>query len=103
VNVPQELGPTTGRPTSEHMDRIVKVREYRAVPSIMRYVILEYASAGLTVLARPSAEDEWTATADTLRMPEIGIEIPVGELYEGVDLPADTPTAAAPGEGAATA
>src|SRR5271163_1347812 len=38
------LGPTSGR-----FDRILKVREYRAVPSIRRYVILEHASISLTV------------------------------------------------------
>jgi hypothetical protein len=34
--------------------------------------------------------DPWIATAltdgDTLRMPEIGIEIPIAEFYEGTDL-----------------
>lgn len=34
-------------------------------------------------------EEDWTATAlngdDILHIPEIGIEIPVPELYEGVD------------------
>jgi Uma2 family endonuclease len=99
-------------PTSGQIDRIVKVREYRAVPSIRRYVILEYASMGLTVLSRAEGVHEWTATAltadDTLPMPEIGIEIPVAELYEGTDLPrieddkAAAPAAAA-GDAAETA
>jgi Uma2 family endonuclease len=39
-------------PSSGRMDRIVKVREYAAVPSIRRYVILESTSVGLTVLER---------------------------------------------------
>lgn len=80
------------RPTSGRTDRIDKVREYRAVASIRRYVILEYASIGLTVLERANAEDEWRATAltagDLLQIPEIGIEIPVSEFYEDVDLTA---------------
>jgi len=79
------LSPTFGR-----TDRIVKLREYRAVPSIRRYVILEYTSVGLLVFARADGADDWTATAltaeDTLQMPEIGIEIPVAELYRDVDL-----------------
>jgi Uma2 family endonuclease len=87
VVVFEVLSPTSGR-----IDRIDKVREYRAVSSIRRYVILEYASVGLTVLSRAGAEDQWTAITltdgDTLHMPEIGIEIPVSELYEGVDLQA---------------
>jgi Uma2 family endonuclease len=87
-------------PTSGQVDRIFKVREYHAVPTIRRYVILEYASIGLTVLARDGADHPWTAITltadDTLRMPEIGIEIPVAELYEGTDIPRATGDTAAP-------
>ena len=85
VIVFEVLSPTSGR-----TDRIEKLREYRAVPSIRRYVILEYASIGLTVFERPEAASDWKATAltadDILRMPEISIEVPVAELYESVDL-----------------
>lgn len=86
VVVFEVLSPTSGR-----TDRIEKVREYRAVASIRRYVILEHTSVGLTVFERANGEEEWRATAltgdDILRMPEIGIEIPVAEFYEDVDLP----------------
>ena len=78
-------------PTSGRTDRIIKLREYRAIPSVRRYVILEHSSIGLTVFARPDAEADWTATAltagETLRIPEIGVENPVDDLYEGVDAP----------------
>lgn len=47
VVVFEVLSPTSGR-----IDRIEKAREYRAVQSIRRYVILEYTSIGLTVLSR---------------------------------------------------
>ena len=90
-------------PTSGPTDRIVKVREYRAVPTIRRYVILECASVGLTVLERASEGDDWTATAltghETLRMPEIGIEIPVAEFYEDTDLSGASNEASALGGG----
>jgi hypothetical protein len=43
-------------------------------------------------LARADADADWTATAltagETLHMPEIGAEIPVDELYEGLDVQA---------------
>ena len=72
-------------------DRIVKVREYAAVASIRRYVIVESVSVGLTVMERPGPDTVWQVTAltgeDVLRMPEIGIDLPVAELYEGVSLP----------------
>ncbi len=85
VVVFEVLSPTSGR-----IDRIVKLREYRAAPSIRRYVILEHASIGLIVLTRTGADEDWTATAltaeDTLRMPEIGADIPVAAFYAGVEL-----------------
>jgi Uma2 family endonuclease len=87
-------------PTSGRTDRIVKVREYAAVPSILRYVILESASIGLTVLERQSGDQKWTVTTlmaeDTMPLPEIGIEIPVVELYEGIDFPTPEAAAASP-------
>jgi Uma2 family endonuclease len=88
VIVFEVLSPSSGR-----TDRIEKLREYRAVPSILRYVIVEYASIGLMVLERMHGAADWTATAlaadDSLRMPEIGIECPVTELYDGVSWPED--------------
>lgn len=71
-------------------DRITKVREYAAVPSILRYVIVESTSRGVLDLSRAAGESQWRATAltdaDNLSLPEVGIEIPVAELYEGLDL-----------------
>jgi Uma2 family endonuclease len=76
-------------PTSGHVDRIVKVREYAAVGSIRRYVIVESASVGLTVHERREAGQQWSVTTlmadDLLILPDIGVEIPVAEIYEGVD------------------
>ena len=79
------LSPTSGRTA-----RIIKLREYRAIDTLRRYVILEHNRIGLTVFARRQADEEWTATAltreDVLELPEIAVEIPVAELYENVDL-----------------
>jgi Uma2 family endonuclease len=80
-------------PSSSRIDRIDKLLEYRTVPTIRRYVILEHASIGMTVFVRATGQDPWTATALTeaeiLSMPEIGIDVPVAEFYKGTDL-ADT-------------
>lgn len=85
VVVFEVLSPTSGR-----IDRIVKVREYAAVASIRRYVIVESTSVGLTVLERPGGEPAWRTSVltsgDILTMPEIGIEITVAELYDGIEL-----------------
>ena len=86
VVVFEVLSPGSGR-----IDRIEKVPEYRAVSSIRRYIIAEQDSAALQVLSRNAGGEDWTVTvllaADTLDLPEIGISIPVAEMYEDVDLP----------------
>ena len=78
-------------PTSGRIDRIVKVREYAAVPSVLRYVVLEHGSIGITVFERTEGDQKWIASTltadDVLPLPEIGVEIPLTELYDGVDLP----------------
>ena len=81
------VGP--GRGGCDQTDRILKLREYAAVASIRRYVILESISVGLTVMERDHADEAWRVTAltngDVLRMPEIGIEVPVAEFYEELE------------------
>jgi Uma2 family endonuclease len=75
--------------SSSRTDRILKVREYAAVPSIRRYIIVESTTAGLTVMEREGPDEVWrvaTLTSDDiLRLPEIGIEIPVAEFYVDID------------------
>ena len=89
VVVFEVLGPTSGR-----VDRIEKRLEYGNVPTSRRYVILEHASAAMTVHTRVDGKDPWTTTALTvsemLSMPEIATEIPVAEFYEGTDLADET-------------
>ena len=75
-------------PSSGRTDRIIKVREYAAVPTLRRYVIIESAFPGLQVLARANGDAAWSTTTltsgDILRMPEVGAELPVDALYQGV-------------------
>lgn len=78
-------------PGTSRADRIEKLREYQAMPSILRYVILEQDGPGASVFARQ--DGAWTARAltggDVLAMPEIGVEVPLAEVY--ADLPASDP------------
>jgi Uma2 family endonuclease len=73
-------------PSTTSNDRIVKAREYQATPSVQRYVMLEQDSIGATVYAR--SRDTWThdiLIADSvLALPEIEVELPLAELYEGL-------------------
>jgi len=73
-------------PSTTRNDRIVKAREYQATPSVQRYVMLEQDSVNAVVYARSC--EAWTheiLVADSmLALPEIGVELPLAELYEGV-------------------
>ena len=81
-------------PGNSAIDRIGKVREYLAVPTIQTYVIVEQNSIGLTVLRRHH-NNAWIASTltadDVLRLHEPDVDLPVVELYENVDFPAIEP------------
>jgi Uma2 family endonuclease len=74
-------------PGTSRTDRIEKLREYQATPSIQRYVILEQDSIAAMVFARHG--EEWTVSAlteaDVLRMPEINVELSLADIYADVE------------------
>jgi Uma2 family endonuclease len=76
-------------PSTSRTDRIVKAREYGNTASIVRYVILEPTAMAATVFTH--ANGVWAATvvegAVELDMPEIGISLPLAELYTDVEFP----------------
>jgi Uma2 family endonuclease len=73
-------------PSTAAKDRIVKAREYQAMPSVQSYVMLEQDRIGATVYSR--AADAWTheilIEGSVLALLEIGVELPLAELYEGI-------------------
>lgn len=75
-------------------DRIEK-EEYRLTPSIRRYVMLEQTRRAATVFERVG--DDWAGHVLTagavLAMPEIGVELPLVELYAGITFAAGDPSA----------
>lgn len=73
---------------STHEDLVVKSAEYRATPSIQRYAILQQTHAGATVFVCKGADwiTEIVGDQGTLHMPEIGIEIPLAEIYADIEL-----------------
>ncbi|MGB5084167.1 MAG: Uma2 family endonuclease [Methylocystis silviterrae] len=77
-------------PSTSGIDRIVKTREYQATTSVRRYVILEQDRIAATVFAR--RDGDWVghvlAEDAVLTMPEIDVELPLTELYEGLVLDA---------------
>ncbi len=70
-------------PSSGRIDRVVKRREYEAVATIQRYVILEL-DGNVTDLARGTDGrfvERLLGLGDVLEMPEIGVSLKLSELY----------------------
>ena len=69
-------------------DRTVKNREYAGTSSVRRYVMLEQQTVAGTMFVRTEDGDGWVehvlSADDVLRMPEIGVELPVAEFYAGL-------------------
>ena len=72
--------------SSAATDHGAKVEEYRSIPSVKHYVLLEQDRALVTVHARLDAG--WAVETlngqGLLALPRLGTAIPVAELYEGV-------------------
>ena len=71
------------------IDTVVKNREYAKTPSVRRYIILAQDVMGGTMFERIG--DDWVGHIlgpdSLIRMPEIDVEVPIAEFYEGVELP----------------
>jgi Uma2 family endonuclease len=76
-------------PSTASVDRVVKNTEYEATSSIQRYVMLEQNQIAATVFHRDGERWIGTVLRDNamLVMPEIGVELPLPDLYVGVELP----------------
>jgi Uma2 family endonuclease len=81
-------------PGTSRTDRIEKLREYQATPSIQRYVILEQDSIAAMVFTRHG--DGWdvrpVTAGDDLAMPEIGVTLALADIYADVTLPEVEPS-----------
>jgi Uma2 family endonuclease len=73
-------------PSTAATDRITKAREYQAMPSVQRYVMLEQDRIGATVYTRASGDWKHQILIEDsiLVLPEIGVELSLTELYEGL-------------------
>ena len=70
------------------IDSVTKNNEYAATPSVQRYIMLAQDLIGGTMFERIGSD--WVGhvlTADAvLKMPEIGVEVPISEFYVDVEL-----------------
>ena len=69
-------------------DLITKNQEYAATPSVQRTIVLAQGATGGTMFERVGTD--WVGhllrAGGVLRMPEIGIDVPLAEHYEVVDV-----------------
>ena len=69
--------------TTDHVEKPI---DYAAVPSLRTYVLLEQTKIGATVLRREPG-GAWTTTAvtaGTIDLPDLGIAMPLADLYRGL-------------------
>lgn len=73
-------------------DLVTKNHEYAATPSVRRYVILSQTGIEGTMFERLG--DDWVGhllgATTILGMPEIGVDLPLAELYEGITFATET-------------
>lgn len=74
-------------PSTARTDRIAKMRDYWDAPSIRRYVLIEQDAIAATSHLRQ--DGRWVGrvlwAGDALDLPEVGISLPLEDLYEGLD------------------
>ena len=71
-------------------DRVEKLIDYAAVPSLRCYVLLEQTAVAATLFQRDPG-GPWIASAHTdgtLTLPGLEITLPLAELYQGLNFPA---------------
>jgi Uma2 family endonuclease len=67
------------------IDRQAKRIEYASLPGMRRYILLEQHSIAATILALSAGNwHETRITSGGLPLPELGIELPIGEIYRSV-------------------
>ena len=76
-------------PSTSMTDRIEKMQEYHATPSIQRYIILEQETMAASVHTRSGSiwATEIVVGERDLVMPEISATVPLNDIYEGVAFP----------------
>jgi len=78
-------------PTSEKKDRVTKFEQYSLIPELRDYILVSQDRILVEHFARGQG-DEWilrryNAREDLISLPHLEIEVPLEEIYEGMDLP----------------
>lgn len=76
-------------PSTERLDRTIKFRAYRRIPSLQAYVLVAQDYAWVDCFRRQG--DVWVFSSlagldDVLELPELGCRLTLAEIYERVEL-----------------
>jgi Uma2 family endonuclease len=79
-------------PTTRDFDTIDKLDEYKTVESLERIVVIEPNAPEVIVWER-GEDQSWRKAVrhglgEAIEMPEIGVMLPLKEIYDGVEFPA---------------
>ena len=75
-------------PTTRRNDEVQKFRDYLTIPTLGTYILAETESRLLTLHRRDGAgfrRETLSGSDAILELPEVGISIPLAELYRDVD------------------
>ena len=75
-------------PSTETIDRFVKLEEYKALPSLRHILIASPTTPHVIHYSRADERDAWSALShigldSTIGLPAIGCSLALSELYEG--------------------
>jgi Uma2 family endonuclease len=76
-------------PSTASYDRAKKFEHYRTIESLRHYVLVSQETMLVEVFTVEAGRLNFSAASDPgelVRLPEIGVEFPVEELYEGLDV-----------------
>jgi Uma2 family endonuclease len=78
---------------TRRIDEGEKLDAYRTIPSLCAYLLIEQEFAGVTVHRRTEqgfALETYAELDAVIPLPEIGIELPLAEIYDGVEFAPET-------------
>jgi Uma2 family endonuclease len=77
-------------PSTRSYDREGKFKLYRDIPSLKQYIIVDPGIVNVESYFVNSQDNweliEYKEAAAVLQLPEIGVEIPLNEIYEGIEI-----------------
>ena len=77
--------------STAHKDRGDKWRDYRKMPSLWYYMLIDQYAVAVELFSRIEETDEWINTLyerpdDVIVLPRLSCELSVGAIYDGVEL-----------------